>query len=250
MRKQHTLAPGAGILAERMIAKSGAELRLASPVIAIDQSADEAVVTIADGRKVHGARRDRLPADQCAQCDRLHAGALDAEECGDCARPWRQGDQGVDQGARRSGRPSCDRRRRRIVLDVCRAHGARTGRRSSSPSASPADGFDPDDRHAVAGALQRFFPEAELVAWDWHDWVADPWSRGTWVALPADALGDRRSRQLAAGGQARLRDLRHFARPGRLVRRARSSPGRRQPRPCSGNRMRFELSSLLLSSAL
>jgi hypothetical protein len=25
-------------------------------------------------------------------------------------------------------------------------------------------------------------------AWDWHDWVADPWACGTWVALPSDAL--------------------------------------------------------------
>jgi monoamine oxidase len=40
----------------------------------------------------------------------------------------------------------------------------------------------------IAGALQRFFPQADLVAWDWHDWVADPHARGTWVALPADML--------------------------------------------------------------
>ena len=28
-------------------------------------------------------------------------------------------------------------------------------------------------------------PEARLLAWDWHDWVSDPYSRGTWLALPA-----------------------------------------------------------------
>ena len=79
--------------------------------------------------------------------------------------------------------------------------------------------FDPDDRHAIAGALQRFFPEADLVAWDWHDWVADPYARGTWVALPADMLEMADPAQLAAGGPTGLRDLRHRARPGRLVRR-------------------------------
>ena len=86
------------------------------------------------------------------------------------------------------GRRACDRRHRRAVLDVRRAQRRKTARRSSSPSASPRSDFNPDDRHAIAGALQRFFPDADLVAWDWHDWVADPWSRGTWVALPADML--------------------------------------------------------------
>jgi monoamine oxidase len=49
------------------------------------------------------------------------------------------------------------------------------------------DGIDPSRRRDVARCLRRLFPEARLVAWDWHDWVADPWARGTWVALPADA---------------------------------------------------------------
>jgi monoamine oxidase len=31
-------------------------------------------------------------------------------------------------------------------------------------------------------AVKRFFPEARLLACDWHDWNADPYSRGTWVA--------------------------------------------------------------------
>jgi monoamine oxidase len=49
------------------------------------------------------------------------------------------------------------------------------------------DGIDPSRRRDVARCLRRLFPEARLVAWDWHDWVADPWARGTWVALPAAA---------------------------------------------------------------
>jgi monoamine oxidase len=36
-------------------------------------------------------------------------------------------------------------------------------------------GLDP------AAALHAFWPEAELLASDWHDWNADPFSRGTWA---------------------------------------------------------------------
>jgi len=50
--------------------------------------------------------------------------------------------------------------------------------------ASPT--FDPDDRAQVERAVARFFPEARLVGHDRHDWIADPCSLGTWVALPCD----------------------------------------------------------------
>jgi monoamine oxidase len=48
--------------------------------------------------------------------------------------------------------------------------------------------FDPGNRHDVERSLACLFPEAQLVASDWHDWVDDPWARGTWVALPAESL--------------------------------------------------------------
>src|SRR5262245_49586765 len=45
-----------------------------------------------------------------------------------------------------------------------------------------ARNFDPQRPGAVDSAVSRFFPEAKLVAFDWHDWVRDPFARGTWVA--------------------------------------------------------------------
>ena len=39
-------------------------------------------------------------------------------------------------------------------------------------------------------AVARFFPEATLLAFDWHDWVGDPFARGTWIA---PVLGMERS---------------------------------------------------------
>jgi monoamine oxidase len=45
-----------------------------------------------------------------------------------------------------------------------------------------ARNFDPAKSDVVEAATLRFFPEARLLAYDWHDWVGDPFARGTWVA--------------------------------------------------------------------
>ena len=41
--------------------------------------------------------------------------------------------------------------------------------------------FDPSAHADVERALRAFFPAAELVASDRHDWIGDPFSRGTWA---------------------------------------------------------------------
>lgn len=48
--------------------------------------------------------------------------------------------------------------------------------------------FDPADRDQVATSLRRFHPQAELVDLARHDWIADPYSRGTWLTAPAGRL--------------------------------------------------------------
>jgi monoamine oxidase len=40
----------------------------------------------------------------------------------------------------------------------------------------------PDMPADIEAAVARFFPEGRLLAWDWHDWNADAYARGTWVA--------------------------------------------------------------------
>jgi monoamine oxidase len=45
-----------------------------------------------------------------------------------------------------------------------------------------ARNFDPQRPGTVDAAVSRFFPEAKMVAFDWHDWVRDPFARGTWIA--------------------------------------------------------------------
>lgn len=45
-----------------------------------------------------------------------------------------------------------------------------------------ANGWTPDLPRDVEKAVERFFPGGELLAADWHDWNADPFARGAWVA--------------------------------------------------------------------
>jgi len=65
------------------------------------------------------------------------------------------------------------------------------------------DGFDPASGAAVERALRTFFPEAELVDFAHHDWIADPSSRGTWLTAPA--------------GNVELVDPARFTPAGRIV---------------------------------
>lgn len=47
----------------------------------------------------------------------------------------------------------------------------------------------PEPTHdAVTRALAAAFPEARLEGFDWHDWCADPFARGTWVSPDLDSL--------------------------------------------------------------
>jgi monoamine oxidase len=50
--------------------------------------------------------------------------------------------------------------------------------------------FDPARPGDVEQTVGRFFPEARLLAYDWHDWIADPFARGAWVASRLGAEGD------------------------------------------------------------
>lgn len=44
------------------------------------------------------------------------------------------------------------------------------------------DDLDPRDAAAVADAVHEFLPDVEVVRTDFHDWNADPFSQGTWMA--------------------------------------------------------------------
>ena len=45
------------------------------------------------------------------------------------------------------------------------------------------DDLDPRDTGAVARAVHEFLPNVEVLRTDFHDWNADPFSQGTWMAF-------------------------------------------------------------------
>jgi monoamine oxidase len=55
---------------------------------------------------------------------------------------------------------------------------------------SVQDRVDLSDHAAVAAAVNAHLPEATVVATDGHDWVSDPFSKGTWLAIPPGWFGD------------------------------------------------------------
>ena len=67
--------------------------------------------------------------------------------------------------------------------------------------ADPA--FEPGRRAHVERALDAFFPEAQLVDWQHHDWIGDHCSRGTWLT--------------ASAGHTELIDPARFTPTGRIV---------------------------------
>jgi monoamine oxidase len=66
-----------------------------------------------------------------------------------------------------------------------------------------ADGREPDLPRDIEVAVARLFPEARIIATDWHDWNADAFSLGAWTAakIGAEAATShttwQRERQLA-----------------------------------------------------
>ena len=188
---RHTLAPGVGMLAERMIASAQVRLELNAPVVALNQDHGSVTVACKNGRTVKArAAVCALPLNALqgvAFTPALAAKKREAIALGHGGRSlklWLKV-KGIEPGILASGGTGG---LRWLFSERSSADGA-----TLIVGFALADGtLDPADRASVAASLKRFFPEGELIAWDWHDWVSDPYARGTWVALPATAtwIGD------------------------------------------------------------
>jgi monoamine oxidase len=58
------------------------------------------------------------------------------------------------------------------------------------------DRVDLGDDAAVAAAVRAHLPDAEVVRTSGHDWVTDPFSKGTWLAVPPPWFSDGTFEQL------------------------------------------------------
>ncbi len=180
----HTLSPGVSTLVERMISASGAKLQLGFPVSRIEQSSDRISIVARDGRRVEGkAAIVALPFNVLADID--FCGHLSPVQLASSAR-------GHD------GRAVKLWLRLRGLAPGHLVTGGLSGLQwlftpyalNDGVTYAVAFGLDdgtwrPDRYHDVAAALKRLAPQAELIGWDWHDWCADPYARGTWLSAPA-----------------------------------------------------------------
>ena len=184
-----TLVGGVTLLTERMLAASGATVVMNSAVTRLKHHKEEVIATAQSGAKFRARAallatglnplraikfEPDLPNPQTMALSIGHLGAS--------VKIWAKV-QGVPVG----------------VLATGGGESAKAGIEWMFAERLAADGatlivgfglaanFDPAKPGAVAREVARFFPEAKLLAHDWHDWVGDPFARGTWVATPLGA---------------------------------------------------------------
>ncbi len=173
-----TVEGGISALIEAAIRASGAEVILNDPAVALTAAlSDGASVTLASGRCVQG---------------KTALVALPLNCFGDVR--FTPPLQPTQAGLRHLGRAAKLLIRARGPMPGDLATGLAEGLRwlyadRLLPDGSTlivgfglADDLGQPHRAQVAQALETAFPRAELVDFDWHDWCADPFARGTWVS--------------------------------------------------------------------
>lgn len=178
-----TVTPGMGSLAERMIAASGARVILSSPVTAITQMPDG--VTVTAGGTSHHAKGvilalglNQLKTLQFAPpLSQAKQGAIGLGHGGRSFKLWIRA-EGVPAGTLVTGNG-------RGIEFAFAERMADDG--STLIVAFGLTGKDnhPEDFAWVKAQAETLFPNARILSHDWHDWVEDPFARGTWVAALA-----------------------------------------------------------------
>jgi monoamine oxidase len=186
----HTIVSGAGDLVRRMIETSGATLQLRRHVESIMQLRSDVVAQCGDGETYRSkAAVIALPLNVLKEVrfapalGRRKNEAVTQGHGGRAFKLWIKA-EGPAVGTLATGGLDglqwafVDRETAGSVMIV--GFGLMDGK------------FDPASPGDVERGLKRLFPEARLIAWDWHDWLSDPHSRGTWLALAAEAswIGD------------------------------------------------------------
>lgn len=178
-----TVTPGMEVLAHRLIAASGAELMLSTPITAITQTAEG--IEVAAGAQMHRARACVM-ALGLNQMKGLHftpelghrkRAAIAQGHGGQSFKLWIRV-EGVPVGTLVTGDGS----------GIEFAFAERSGDDGSTYIAAfglmQAENH-PSDPGWVKQQAARLFPNARVISHDWHDWVTDPFARGTWVAALA-----------------------------------------------------------------
>ncbi|MFT3988484.1 flavin monoamine oxidase family protein [Aestuariivirga sp.] len=178
-----TVAPGMGVLAERMILASGAIWRRETAVREIRQLTDHVkVVTAAEtfqARAVVAALgiNQMRPLRFMPELPEAKRRAIATGHGGSSFKIWVKM-EGVALGTLVSG----DGSGIELAFAERKAQDGTTLVVGFGLSNSEAH---PGDAAWVKREMQKLLPNARYVAHDWHDWVNDPYAAGTWVAAPA-----------------------------------------------------------------
>jgi monoamine oxidase len=180
-----TVEPGMGVLAERMLEKSGAKLRLSCPVAAIRQDTGQVSVTTQAGAVLTAKHvivaiginplqtisfEPSLPALRTAAITRGHGGRA--------FKLWVKA-RGISVGTLITGDGQGIE-----LLFAERA--AADGSVLLIGFGLQLDDAEPGNEAWVREQFRRVAPNAEFISYDWHDWISDPYARGTWISTPAD----------------------------------------------------------------
>ncbi|MGF1608298.1 MAG: flavin monoamine oxidase family protein [Kiloniellales bacterium] len=180
-----TVSPGMAVLAERMIVTSGAALRLNEPVQSIAQ--DQSGVTVSTVSASIRAKAGIVALGVNQMAGLVFEPPLSPSQTAAVARG--HGGRAFKLWAKLRG----------VAVGTLATGGGRGvefafAERASDDGAAlvvafgiQRDGDHPGKQAWVAAELGKFFPSAQLIAHDWHDWLADPYARGTWVAAPVGA---------------------------------------------------------------
>lgn len=180
-----TVEPGMGVLAQRMLDRSGAKLRLSCPVVAIQHDEEKVNVTTQAG-EILTARHaivatgintlkavsfsPSLPALRTAAIARGHGGTA--------FKFWIRA-RGVPVGTLITGGGN--------GIELLFAERvAPDGSVMLIGFGLQLDEAEPGKTAWVREQFKRLAPNAEFISYDWHDWVNDPYARGTWISAPAD----------------------------------------------------------------
>lgn len=180
----HSLVGGANRLCAKMIEASGARLLLGVPVSHIEHGRTGVVVESADGRRFEAKAAILAtgfnPLAQIRFSPPLPAAKAEALEVGHNGRAvkiWAKV-RGVPVGT--------------LATGGGRGIEWMLAERATADGATMIVGFgvagddfgEADVEEEARLAVDRFFPEAELIALDRHEWNSDPYSRGAWVSTP------------------------------------------------------------------
>ena len=190
-----TVVPGMSALAARMVADSGARLVMSEPVSRVVDNGDG--VEVAAGHRTYSAKACILALGinqmkAVAFAPPLSQAKRDAIADGHGGRSfklWLKA-EGVPVGTLVTGDGSG-------IEFAFAERKAEDGSTLIVAFGLINETNHPGDPAWVRAQAARLFPNARLIAHDWHDWVDDPFARGTWVA----ALAGREAGLLSSNWQ-------------------------------------------------